>query len=386
MKIRGNLKLVETTQFEKIEGSLWGDSSIYAHSMHQIISTPQTTSPELVAYLLSQYSLKGDIVLDPFCGSGTVPLESNLYGRIAAFSDISPLALLITNAKTDPADITEVTLHLQQCNVRRPINLAHYNEHFKPFFDIDTFREIVNLKIFLRDNPGKITSFVELLGMSLMHGTSAGYFSVYSAPSISLAPEDQNILNIKRSQVPDYRAVMPRILRKAATVLRDGISGSTRSLQTKNIFKQSDARDLSYLASSSVNLTITSVPLPFTPDPFDQMWLRAWFAGTTHRNPSHHEFSTIDGWQDFMNQVLLEIARVTKPGGRACLHLKPVLNGKDLLWTDEYLIDDINHSFGKFWDLECIFINTPKVSMIKTRDRAIKQDSESDRVLVLRRK
>ena len=34
----------------------------------------------------------GVIVLDPFCGSGTVPLEANLHGHNAIGIDINPLA------------------------------------------------------------------------------------------------------------------------------------------------------------------------------------------------------------------------------------------------------------------------------------------------------
>ena len=33
-------------------------------------------SPQLIEYLLSKHCKKGDYVLDPFCGSGTVLLEA----------------------------------------------------------------------------------------------------------------------------------------------------------------------------------------------------------------------------------------------------------------------------------------------------------------------
>lgn len=49
--------------------------------------------------LLSQ---KGDTIGDPFCGSGTVLLESQLSGRIAIGADSNPLARLLTSVKTTP--------------------------------------------------------------------------------------------------------------------------------------------------------------------------------------------------------------------------------------------------------------------------------------------
>ena len=341
----------------------------------------------MVAYFLGQYSERGDLVLDPFCGSGTVALEANVQGRLAAYSDSNQLAMLLAQAKVEAADITEVTLRLQLCNVRRPINLAHFNDHFKPFFDIDTFRELVNLKVALKDAEGdRVSKFIEFLALSLLHGTSAGYFSVYSSPQISLSPEEQNTLNIKRGQIPDYRAVMPRILRKAATVLRDGISGGMRALQAKNFSAISDARDLRYLPSSAVALTITTPPLPLTPDPYDRMWLRGWFAGIDNRNRAQAEIDSVEGWREFMNASLLEMARVTKPGGRAVLDLRAIQMAKETLYLDEIVLQDVKDSLGKYWDGESLIINVPKGSTVKNRDRELRKEALSNRVVVLRRR
>ena len=45
---------------------------------------------------IEAYTKKGDIVLDPFCGSGVVGIESLLAGRATVCSDLSPLATFIT--------------------------------------------------------------------------------------------------------------------------------------------------------------------------------------------------------------------------------------------------------------------------------------------------
>jgi DNA modification methylase len=49
-------------------------------------------------------SRPGDIVLDPFCGSGTVLLEAQLANRRAYGADANPLARLIARVKTTPLD------------------------------------------------------------------------------------------------------------------------------------------------------------------------------------------------------------------------------------------------------------------------------------------
>jgi SAM-dependent methyltransferase len=387
MSLRTNLKLVESVAFERREGAFWSDDASYSHSLHGALALPALTSPELVAYFLGLYSQRGDIVLDPFCGSGTTPLEANVQGRIAAYSDVHPMAMKLARAKVDAADITEVTLRLQLCNVRRPINLAHFHDHFKPFFDIDTFRELVNLKIALKDaQADRVTNFIEFLSLALLHGSSAGFFSVYSSPQVSLSPEEQNTLNIKRSQVPDYRAVLPRILRKAATVLRDGVSSGMRAAQSKNYVACADARDLSYLASASVALTITTPPLPMMADPFERMWLRHWFAGLSYRPSCGFEVDSVESWKEFMNASLLEMARVTKPGGRAVINLHALQLPKETIYLDEVITDDVRATLGRYWDVESLILNTPKASLVKNRDREVRKEALTNRVVVLRRR
>lgn len=54
------------------------------------------------------YSKKGDIVLDPFCGSGTVLLESLISGKNALGIDSNPLARLITTVKTTKYNIDKL--------------------------------------------------------------------------------------------------------------------------------------------------------------------------------------------------------------------------------------------------------------------------------------
>jgi hypothetical protein len=55
--------------------------------------------PALAAALIDQYSRPGDLVLDPFCGSGTVLHAALMAGRSGLGWDSSPLALLIATAK-----------------------------------------------------------------------------------------------------------------------------------------------------------------------------------------------------------------------------------------------------------------------------------------------
>ena len=75
------------------------DQSYLTHGIHKF---PAKFFPELPRFLIEKYSHKGETVLDPMCGSGTVILEAILRNRNAIGIDIDPLARLLTKVKTTP--------------------------------------------------------------------------------------------------------------------------------------------------------------------------------------------------------------------------------------------------------------------------------------------
>lgn len=77
---------------------------------HYIHPYPAKLLPQIAHFFLADPTLfnpKGAI-LDPFCGSGTVALETVLSGRKAYWADVNPLARLITRVKTSHYDLSSV--------------------------------------------------------------------------------------------------------------------------------------------------------------------------------------------------------------------------------------------------------------------------------------
>lgn len=385
---KSNLKLVEGVQYYRKEVALFSDENTSgAHSLHQTISFSETTRPEVAQYVIERFSQPEDIVLDPFCGSGTVPLEAMMRGRIAYGSDVNPLAVLATQAKLDPADITEVTLFMQMINMRRPIDVDLYRKVFSQFYDLDTFREISNLRVALASQEDRVPRFVEMIVSSLLHGHTAAYLSVYTYPQVSLSLEEQESLNCKRRQSPDYRAIVPRALRKTALVLRDGVASSMRQFRKLHQVVEADARNLSTLPSSSVNLIVTSPPVPSANDALSDMWLKLWFSDINQRSLASRlprfdgtPEAVIEEWREFMSEFLFESARVVRSGGRAAICLGDITLKSAPIALDEELLQLVSEAFGRYWDAECTLINTTRSA--KITDSKLK----SERVVVLRRK
>jgi len=82
------------------------------YATHLIHPYPAKLLPHIPRFFLSNdiFSRQGDVVLDPFCGSGTVLLEAKLAGRAALGADANPLARLITAVKVTPVDASKARL------------------------------------------------------------------------------------------------------------------------------------------------------------------------------------------------------------------------------------------------------------------------------------
>lgn len=67
-----------------------------------------TTQPfNVVQAYIKNFSRKGDLVLDPFCGSGVTAVESLRIGRKTFVSDLNPFAVFLTKAKCNVIDIPQ---------------------------------------------------------------------------------------------------------------------------------------------------------------------------------------------------------------------------------------------------------------------------------------
>lgn len=77
------------------------DTQYLTHGLHPY---PARMVPQIAQRLIQRYSREGDVVLDPFCGSGGVLVEARLLGRNSIGIDINPLAVLLATVKSTPID------------------------------------------------------------------------------------------------------------------------------------------------------------------------------------------------------------------------------------------------------------------------------------------
>lgn len=71
---------------------------------HGYHTYPAKFIPQLAARLIEEYTREGQIVVDPFMGSGTTIVEAMAQGRIGVGVDINPVAHLIAKVKSTPLE------------------------------------------------------------------------------------------------------------------------------------------------------------------------------------------------------------------------------------------------------------------------------------------
>jgi len=127
------------------------NTKYYTHGYHPYSSEyiPQIPNP-----LISTFTERNDLILDPFVGSGTTLVESKVLGRDAIGVDINPLACLISRVKTTVISKTTVReirnfLTLLQddiAHVRGNTTLWNY-ENKKPILDYPSVTDNLHHKI-----------------------------------------------------------------------------------------------------------------------------------------------------------------------------------------------------------------------------------------------
>ena len=80
------------------------DTSYLSHSLHPY---PAKFPPQLPRTILQQFSVEGETVLDPFCGSGTTLVESRIFGANAIGVDVNGLSTLLSKVKATPLSLLQ---------------------------------------------------------------------------------------------------------------------------------------------------------------------------------------------------------------------------------------------------------------------------------------
>ena len=355
-----------------LEGPLWTHRQRQMHTIHYAVSYRASFKPELPDFFVRRYApMPGATVLDPFGGRGTTVLQANLLGQKAIHNDVNPVASFLCSARQvipPLPELTAMTLELKLRRDREPENAD--GPRLLPFFHPETLSEILDLRdlvIAHRDGGDPAIRYVGLTALSRLYGHSAGFFSVYTFPQISIMPGAQRRNNARRNQQPVYRDIRERIVRKLKRDLGADIPHSYHAAAEGNEYHCSDARNLSGIPSESVDLVITSPPFLNKVNYKDDNWMRAWFLGLEDEMARAEVMMTpdISLWLHFMRDVAREMGRVLKKGGRAVIEVGEVSYAGDNMNLEEEMLAFLPLEVeGGLLKPERIFVNSQKFTKL----------------------
>jgi DNA methylase len=332
-------------------GALWHGISVrWGHSLHTMCSYHGMFPAKVAHYFIQRYSCPGDLILDPFSGRGTVPLQARVEGRRTVSNDLNPLAYVLSRAKADPPTWQEaVTLlrRLETAYHRGDRSEPDVPEDIRMLYHPNTLRQIRYLRDYLLRK--KLANWCQeefMLAGSLagiMHGSfrrdgTSQYLSISMPNTFSMSPTYvRKYIQTNRLIAPDQN-VFECLRDKLARLYLDASNGPDGRTFMR------DASSLlthGYIEPASVDLVVTSPPYLQVVNYGTANWIRLWLLGldevgrdsgagrrTLDAKLDHRH--TYDSYRYFLLRTLRGIRRVLKENGVAVLIIGDVADpGKD---------------------------------------------------------
>jgi len=232
--------------------------------VHQWYDYLEDFSFSLLEKSIAKYNLKrNDLVLDPFCGSGTTLVSSNLFGLNSIGIDTNPLMCLVSEVKTtwdiDVERLKEVYKETAKRFIRLASSLENYNfkndflkrmprRELNQWMSQGMQKEVSLMKDLINEiDDEKIKKlFLVMLGKS---ASDASYVAL--CPGTTFYPH--------RQKEPFFNVFCKKIIQAyndLKLIQRFDTYGKTK------VFNKSTTEASSFIEENSVDFIITSPPYP----------------------------------------------------------------------------------------------------------------------------
>jgi hypothetical protein len=298
----------------------WKDQQrLWGHSFHPMCSYLASFPAALTHAFIARYSRRGDVVLDPFSGRGTTPLQAGAEGRIGVGNDLNPFAHLLTAAKVEPATPAEARTRLASLRLAwastsagwlalaervaaDPANLVNLipaagsgatpADGVEPVpaevalaFHPRTLAQLLHLRTSL-DLERPTDRFLAAGLTGILHGKSASYLSEIMPNTFSMAPRYVRDFAARTAFASPERDAFDCLEKKLGRLFRQPPP------QTPGLALLGDARDVGLRARTALRerglpdrarLVVTSPPYLRVVKYGYYNWLRTWFLGFDSR-------------------------------------------------------------------------------------------------------
>ncbi|MHA1233016.1 MAG: DNA methyltransferase [Candidatus Helarchaeota archaeon] len=352
------------------------DKQHWGHWLHSLSPYQGRLTPSFAHWLIRAFSSPDMVIFDPFCGSGTVPLEADFLNRKGIGNDLNPYAYLIAKGKFDRRPLEEHLNYLKEISEDVVFNnepIDDIPDWIKAYFHEKTLKEIIFLNKKLEKEK---QYFLRACLMGILHGNRPGYLSVYTGCIIPMKPRPKSHPKFRPDKdVPEYRPVIPRM---AAKVMR--MYSNKIKLETKGEILNEDARNLKSLKNDSIDVIISSPPYYDTLDYTNQNRVRLFFLGLNKKDQKVLKEKLIQDTQTYLNEmkkVGRELKRVLIPGGYIVYILGDVIKTNYTINTAQK-IGEVYSDIG----FEILDIINDEIPLNKVASRSRKK--KFDRIIIMK--
>ncbi len=307
-------------------------------SLHQISPYIGRLRLEIARKLIISYTNSGQIILDPFAGSGTIPLEALLNNRSAIASEINQYGYLLSKAKMfPPPTLNDAIARLETIDQKvsticQSTPIDNIPLWVRRFFHPRTLVETLAYAKILREQR---EYFLLACLMGILHHQRPGFLSFPASHSVPYL-RSKKFPKEKFPEMYEYREVKPRLVRKVKRMYK---SFSGIPSEARRVCVMKDATKLK-IGDNSVDAIITSPPYMDALSYGRDNRLRLWFLGV--ENYEKYDKACPKNEREFKNLMKSTLENI-KPALRQnapCIFiLGDVQKGKRTISTSKLLMD-----------------------------------------------
>lgn len=276
------------------------------NTLHQLAPYIGKLKSTIASDLIMRYTKRGDLVVDPFSGSGTIPLEALVHGRRSFGSDISPYAALLTRAKIGclpslDLALSQVETYLAESLLLPEPDLRRVPSWVRSYFHPRTLKEVYR---FVQICKQRENDFLLACTLGILHHQRPGFLSY---PSSHLVPYLRT-RKFPKELFPEmyaYRDLRSRLLAK----IRRALSRSKRTGSAEQAcFRRTPIETTNF--PETFDSVITSPPYMNALDYGRDNRLRLWFlAGNTVDSIDEANRSPVVSFSRQITKLALEVER-----------------------------------------------------------------------------
>jgi hypothetical protein len=345
-------------------------------SLHQISPYIGKLKPNIARELVLNYTKPGWLVADPFCGSGTIPLEAQLAGRRVVASDDNPYALVLTKAKlcaprSEQSALSEFKVVYEKSQLRENPDLDKIPAWVQRFFDSRTLFDIVK---FADECLAGRHWFLLACLLGILHHQRPGFLSY---PSSHLVPylRDKKFPRTEFPEMYEYRDLYPRMEAKIGRAFRIALNVDSE----KPVIRKSNIHGLQL--PKMLDAIITSPPYMNALDYRRDNRLRLWLLDRTTLDYSSEPTDKKSGMLKMIGALVDKSADSLRVGGTLVLVVGETVTRKRQSSHPSKAFVDALMATSRFTLDGVIRDSIPDIR----RSRRTYQATKAEHVLVLRK-